>query len=201
MAQDEVVLKISAKKDPGYAKRVAGAMTWRLREAGWLRARAVKQEAVNTAIKAIAICNQRVAAASVVLQMDLSFSPSENDGGKPATAIEMFIKEVDAQKPANFVDYKVSGKTSEESDSPSKLALAVAQAAKDGNGITMRCIGPAAVYKGVMASTMARGTMFSNGFDTVIVPSWETAAQEDGSSISLIRIDFWPIPLRQNTGN
>lgn len=186
---EEIILKISAKRDAGYAKRVAGAMTWRLQEKGFFKARAVKQDAVNTAVKAIAICNQRVAPADVTLYMQLFLRPASNNDGKSATAIEMTVQETDTPRPEKFVEYKVSGK--DEKNGPQKLAEAIAGPARDGTGISMKCIGPAAVYRAILASTMARGLIFPNGFDAIVVPSWETIKKADDKVISLIKLDFW----------
>lgn len=194
--QDEVILKVSANKDAGYAKRVAGAMGWRLREAGFCKARAVKQDAVNSATKALAICNQRVAVAGMTLCMELFFSkadttqPDGNDG-KTATAIEMTIQETDAPKPEIFVDYKVSGKPDQDKNVAANLAEAIAAPVRDGKGVSLKCIGPAAVYRAVLASTIARGLVFPNGYDAIVIPSWESLQQEDKPPISLIKIDFF----------
>ena len=64
---NEMVLRISSNQDKKYAKRVAGAMGWRLREDGVLSARAVGAEAVNSTVKAIAICNHIEVADSYVV--------------------------------------------------------------------------------------------------------------------------------------
>lgn len=188
--QDEdIVLKISAKKDAGYVKRVAGAMTWRLQEKGLFRARAVKQDAVNTAVKAIAICNQRVALADITLYIQLFIKPASTNDGKASTAIEMLVQETDVPRPAKFVEYKVSGK--DEKNGPQKLAEAIAGPARDGVGVSMKCIGPAAVYRAIMAATMARGLIFPNGLDAIVVPSWDTVTKPGDKVISLIKLDFW----------
>lgn len=186
---EEVVLKISANKDPGYAKRVAGAMGWQLREKGFVKARAIKQDAINSATKALAICNQRAAAADVILCMDMFFSKSENDEG--GTAIEMTIKENDAQRPAEFVEYKVSGKPDQEKNVAMCLAEAIAAPVRDGKGVSLKCIGPAAVYKAVLASTIAKGLIFPNGFEAIVIPAWQSLQQDNLPPISLINIDFW----------
>lgn len=188
---DDVVLKISASKESGYTKRVAGAMGWQLQEKGMLRARAVKSQAVSTATKAVAICNQRVAAAGVVLYMELLFSPAENDQGKPSTAIEMVIQEVDSSRPTEFVDYRVSGQQQEDKNVAMKLAEAIAAPVRDGKGVTMRCIGPSAVYRAILASTIARGLVFPNGVDALVVPTWDSMIGDQDKQISLIKVDFW----------
>ena len=58
---EKVLLKVSASPEEGYCKKVAGAITWRLREVGYCRLRAIKAEAMNSAIKAMAIVNARLA--------------------------------------------------------------------------------------------------------------------------------------------
>lgn len=190
---EEIVLMVSACKEAGYAKKVAGAMSWRLREKGFFKVRAVKQDAVNTATKAIAICNQRVAAAGVVLYAELFFAKAENEDGSVATAIEMNVQEVDAPRPETFSDYRVSGKQDQDKNAAMKLAEAVAAPARDGKGVSMKCIGPAAVYRAIMASTIARGLIFPNGYNAIVVPTWDSLPQEDPEKppISLIRLDFW----------
>ncbi len=191
--QPEVILKVSANKDAGYAKKVAGAMSWRLREEGFCKARAVKQDAVNSATKALAICNQRVLAAGVTFYMELFFSKAENPEGKFATAIEMTIQENDCIRPEEFVEYKVAGKQDTDKNAPMKLAEAIAAPAREGKGVSMKCIGPSAVYKGVLASTIARGLIYPNGFESIVIPSWTSLPQEDPNlaPISLINLEFW----------
>jgi stage V sporulation protein SpoVS len=184
---DDIVLKVSSSKEPGYVKRVAGAMGWQLREHGLLKARAVKAIAVNTAVKAIAICNQRVNAAGITLCVDLLFDKAE----KEATVVEMTVRETDAPKPAVFMEYRVSGKPDD--NATAKLAEALAAPAREGKGVSMRCIGAAAVYRAILASTMARGLVFPNGMDAVVVPSWMSLPQTDAAPISLLNIDFWGV--------
>jgi len=190
---EEVILMVSASKDAGYAKKVAGAMSWRLREKGFFKVRAVNQDAVNTATKAIAICNQRVAAAGVVLFAELFFSKAENEDGSVATAIEMNVQEVDTARPEVFSEYRVSGKQDHDKNANNKLAEAIAAPVRDGKGVSLKCIGPAAVYRAIMASTIARGLVFPNGLHAIVVPSWDSIPNEDSEkpAISLIKLDFW----------
>jgi len=168
---DDVVLKVSSRQDPGYAKMVAGAMSWRLREDGCFRLRAVKTDAVNTSIKAIAIVNQRVMPVGVTLTIDLNFAECEK--GKEATAIAMSVHEVCHPRPSEFIEYKVSGRKDGE-DLTAKLAGALAAPAREGKGVKMRCIGPGAVYRAIMASTIARGYIFPNSLEAIVVPTWDT---------------------------
>jgi stage V sporulation protein SpoVS len=187
---EEIVLRISAKKEAGYAKKVAGAIGWRLREEGYCKARAVKQDAVSTATKALAICNQRVSEAGISFYMELCFSKAENEDGKVATAIEMTIQEMDYKKPDEFKEYKVSGKQ-DENNSIMSLAEALAVPVRNGNGVNMKCIGPASVYKGIMAATIARGLIYPNGLEAIVVPKWDSIEEEGKPPVSLINLEFW----------
>jgi stage V sporulation protein SpoVS len=196
MSQNEdVVLKISSKKDPGYAKSVAGAMTWQLREKGFFKVRAVKTDAVNTAVKAIAIVNQQtIPKAGVMLSMDLIFAQADTTHGE-ATAIAMTVQDADCVRPANFIEYKVSGKL-EDDKLASKLAGAIAAPVRAGKGIRLRCIGPNAVYRAILATTIAKGYIYPNGLQAIVVPTWDSIPQSDGKDpVSLIQIEFWGKPL------
>lgn len=190
----DVVLKIKSSKDPGYTKKVAGAMSWRLREEGFVKARAVKQDAVNVATKAVAIVNEWVLPVGVTLSMDLTFSPADNaSGGPDATAIAMTVHDAaDATRPGEFMEYKVSGKESAD-DLVTRLAGAIAGPARNGKGVRMRCIGPGAVYRAIMACTIAKGYIYPNGLEAVVIPKWDSipARQEGAAPISLISIEFW----------
>lgn len=188
---DEVVLKITSSKEPGYVKSVAGAMGWVLREKGYCKARAVKMDAVNTAIKSVAIVNQRVAqAGGLVFEIDLFFSPAENDTGMPSTAIAMTVQATEAPRPEQFVEYKVSGKKESDDSLIARLAGAIATPVREGKGVKLRCIGPSAVYRAVMAATIAKGHIYPNGLASVVVPQWATIVDE-GKAISLIELEFW----------
>lgn len=191
---DEVVLKIKSSKDPEYTKKVAGAMSWRLRETGFVKVRAVKQDAVNVATKAVAIVNEWVLPVGVTLSMDLFFSPADNaSGGPDATAIAMTVQDAaDAIRPEKFMEYKVSGKDSAD-DLLNRLAGAIAAPVRKGNGIRMRCIGPAAVYRAVMACTIAKGFIYPNGLEAIVIPKWDSIpAREEGKPpVSLLQIEFW----------
>lgn len=196
--KDDVVLKIKSTKDSSYTKRVAGAMSWRLRERGFCKARAVKADAVNTATKAVAIVNQWVSPVGVMLSMDLFFSTVEraeggNEKDAAATAIAMTVQDVaDCSRPGDFVEYKVSGKESDEDVVP-RLAGAIAAPARKGKGVRMKCIGPAAVYRAVMACTIAKGFIYVNNLESVVVPTWGSipSSIEGAEPISYIQIDFW----------
>ncbi len=185
----EVILKIKSKKDSGYAKSVAGAMSWQLRERGFFKVRAVKADAVNTAVKAIAIVNQRVSGV-VLLSMDIVFAHAEVAVGTEATAIAMTVSDADSPRPTEFVEYKVSGKPDEENVA-SKLAGAIAAPVRDGKGVRMRCIGPNAVYRAIIACTIAKGYIYPNGLESIVVPTWDSVPQPGKDPISLIQIEFW----------
>jgi len=201
--QEEVVLKIRSCKDAKYTRKVAGAMSWQLREKGYCRARAVKMDAINTATKAVAIVNQWLASAGLTMSMDPIFTPVENakpenpEGtGEHATAIALMIEDAsDLARPGEFLEYRVSGKNDEEG--VSKLAGAIAVPIRQGKGIRLSCIGPSAVYRAVKACTVAKGYVYPNGLKAVIVPAWGNLCSEDKDPISLIKIDFWAVPIDQ----
>lgn len=191
LSEKDVVLKISASKEPGYAKRVSAAMSWRLRECGFVKARCVKEISTNTAIKAVASCNQKVKEANVLLGINLFYSKINNQ----TTAIEMIVEDVfDRPCPDKHVEYRVSGKN----DSEKKLAEAITEACLSGNKVSLKCIGSSAVYKATMASVDAKGKVFSSGYSALIVPKWETVlVVHEGveKEVSLINIDFIGIKL------
>jgi len=188
--KEEIILKVSSSKAPGYAKRVAGAMLWQLREHGFVKVRAVKRDAVNSAVKALAICNQRVASANILFGMELFFSKTEKQDVRLATAIEILIQETDIKNGKEFVEYRVSGKEENDRTSALKLAEAIAVPVKEGKGVSLKCIGGVAVYKAILASTIARGLIYTNGMQAFVIPSWESVLREGGSPISLLRLDF-----------
>lgn len=191
-SKNSVVLRVSSSRDPGYVKRVAGAMTWQLRDNGFCTVRAVKSDAVNTAIKAIAIVNQRVSQAGLNFAIDLCLSPADSEDGAASTAVEMVVYENETLRPGAPLEYKVSGKKDAGPDLVSKLAGAVSSPARQGNCVRLRCIGPSAVYRGVMACCVAKGYIYTNGLDAIIVPSWDSLPVKDGEKpVSLIQLDFW----------
>lgn len=187
---DDVVLKVSSSKEQGYAKKVAGAISWRLRETGICKIRAIKMDAVNTSVKAIAIVNQRLAAAGMQFGLDPFFSEVV-DGPEGTTAIFMCVEEAPSEKPSEFVEYKVSGKESEEIET--KLAGAIAAPVRNGKSVRMRCIGPSAVYRGMYAATIAKGYIYPNGLRSIVVPTWTSMPASDPvlTPISLIQLEFW----------
>lgn len=187
---EPVLLRVTASKELGYAKKVASAMLWRLRDCeGYCKARTMKETATNTAIKAVAICNQRVTTAAgqasdLVIGVDLRFSRPEG-----ATAIDMLIGDVGVGT-GKIRDYKVSGKDGCEINA--KLAEAICGACLEGDRVALKCIGPSAVYRAVIASTIAKGTLFASGLSSVIVPTWGSfPSTTDGDRpISFINIEF-----------
>jgi stage V sporulation protein SpoVS len=190
----DIVLKVSANKDPSYPKKVAGAIGWRLREAGYCKIRAIKMDAVNTAIKAAAIINQRTKPAGVTFGLDFFFASPEDirleDEAEPTTAVAMTMHEVTSSPPAEVLEYKVSGKSEDGEEAVNRLAGALASPARGGKGIRMRCIGAAAVYKAVLACIVARGYLHPNEMEVIAIPTWDTVVQQD-KPISLIQIEFW----------
>jgi stage V sporulation protein SpoVS len=201
--QEEVVLKIRSCKDAKYTRKVAGAMSWQLREKGYCKTRAVKMDAINTATKAVAIVNQWLASAGLTMSMDPIFTPVENANpgspegtGENATAIALMIEDAsDLTRPGEFLEYRVSGKDDE--NGVPKLAGAIAVPIRQGKGIRLSCIGPSAVYRAVRACTVAKGYVYPNGLKAIIVPTWGSLSVEGKGPISLIKIDFWTVPIEQ----
>ena len=194
MPKDEVVLRVSSKKDPSYVKRVAGAIGWQLREKGYCKIRAVKADAVNTAIKAVAITNERLSQAGMTFALDLSFSSADSGEQKNAsTVIEMIIHEEEGlSRPVNFVDYRVSGKKSDSKELPKRLSGAISNRVNEKTGVRLRCVGPTSVYNAVKACCLAKGSVYSNGLQSIVVPSWSNfQPSEDHPPVSFIQIDFW----------
>jgi stage V sporulation protein SpoVS len=187
---EEIILRISSNAAPDYVKKVAGAMGWQLRENGMFKVRAVKTQAVNIATKAIAICNQRVSQAGVVLCVEPVFGKADDADDKSVTALEMVVQETIYPCPDKFLEYRVSGRKCDNKISP-KLAEALAAPVRDGKGVEMKCIGPSAVYRAMLASTIARGLLFPNGMDAVIVPVWDSIPRENAPPLSMIKIRFW----------
>jgi stage V sporulation protein SpoVS len=102
----------------------------------------------------------------------------------------MTVSDADCERPTDFIEYKVSGKPEEENIA-SKLAGAIAAPVRDGKGVKMRCIGPSAVYRAVLACTIAKGYIYPNGLEAIVVPTWDSIQQPAGNPISLIQIEFW----------
>lgn len=188
---EDVTLKVSSKQEPGYAKKVAGAVAWRLRETGFCKIRAVKSDAVNTAVKSVAIVNQRLSSAGFQFCISPIFDKI-TDSKEEATAVEMLIKEAPSNAPTESVEYKVSGKSSEP-DAETKLAGAISVPAREGKTVHLRCIGPSSVYRGIYAATIAKGHIYQNGFEAIIIPTWISmpAPDENSQPISLIQLEFW----------
>lgn len=184
-----VVLRVSSTKNPDYVKKVAGAISWQLRDNGFCKMRAVKTDAVNNAIKALAIVNQRVSRAGLKFAMNVTFRAA--DGNRESTAIEMTINEVSSARPEEFVEYKVSGKI-EDTDVATRLAGAIAIPVRQNKYVRLRCIGPSAVYRAITACCIAKGYVYANGLNAMMVPSWSSLPSEDPDKpVSLIQIDFW----------
>lgn len=184
-----VTLKISSSKEPGYAKSVAGAMGWLLREHGFCKARAIKMDAVNTAIKAIAIVNQRVAIAGISFQADMCLSPVSDGEG---TAIAINIEEAVDAKASEYLEFKVSSEKFDDSEVITRLAGAISSRILSGGmgAVVLKCVGPGSVYKAILACISAKGLLHINGLSCVVVPKWATITAADGKSISVIEIYF-----------
>jgi len=200
----EVVLKVSSSQEEGYCKKVAGAISWRLRESGFCRLRAIKAEAINSAIKALAIVNGRLGKQTedkkLVFCFDPIFENVKDDSGKSSLAISMKITEVfeEENPPAEFVEYKVSAKKDENDNN--KLAGAISAPVREGKGVRMRCIGKASTYKCICASVLAKGYVYSYGLGAVMVPTWHTIQSDKSETgqISALQIDFWAVPLQDD---
>ena len=195
-----VLLKVSASQEEGYCKKVAGAISWRLRESGFCRLRAIKAEAINSAIKALAIVNGRLSKEQdkkIVFCFDPLFENIKDVSGKSSLAISMKITEVfdDESPPKEFAEYKVSSK--QDDDHENKLAGAIAAPVREGKGVRMRCIGKLSIYKCIYSCVLAKGYLYSYGLGTVMVPSWHTIQSDKSETghISALQIDFWGIPL------
>lgn len=193
---DEVILRISGgKRGQNSTKRLAGAICWRLREVGFAKMRAVKAEAVSAAIKSIAVANQKVAAAEVDLSLDPILTTVADEDDSPSDgsqAVEMTIQESVGDRPEEFLEYKVSGRSDDGLDKAvSKLAGAIASVIRDGVGARLRCIGPSPIYKAVNALIVAKGYLYTNGITIQAVPVWASLPREDDTPISLIQIDVW----------
>lgn len=189
--EEDIILKVSSSKEKGYSKKVAAAMGWRLREVGYCRARAIQSVAVNSMIKAVAITNERVKPAGIKFGIAPVFGKAEATDDPAAVAISVMIEAVSSEPPKATNECKVSGKKDEsDHESATRLSKAVSGMASSGRTVSMKCIGPEAVYRAILASVMARSNAYANGMDAMIVPSWETAETKSGKT-SLIRIDFW----------
>lgn len=184
---EDVVLRVSGKKDSGYVKRVAGAIGWQMRERGTCRLRACRTDAVYAAVKAVATVNHRVSEAGVLLSINPFFAETDNEED---SAISMSLKDVsDLGRPGHLVEYRVSGRPDADDAIVTRLASAVSARAKKAV-VRMRCIGPMAAYRAILASTVAKGQVYPNGLEAVVVPTWAVAEDENGKT-SLINIDFW----------
>jgi len=181
----DVVLRIKGSDEPGHTRKVSSAMAWLLRENGYFVGRAVKQKAINQAIKSVAALNQQVAKANIVLSLDLSFKRTD-DG---IMAVEFVASEAPTERPSEFKEYKVSSKDSEDEKAISRLATAIALPCNENKGIRLSCIGPDSVYKAVMASIVAKGYIYANGFESVFIPNWRTIGEN--KKVSLINIEFF----------
>ncbi len=189
---NEIILKISSSKESGYSKKVAGAIGWRLRETGLCSLRAVKMVSCNTAIKAIAIVNKKVSQAGAKFAINACFASTEKENKEDSTAIAIELFDVSEYKlPNEFLEYKVSGEENDDENIVTKLSGAIAPVIRGGKGISLRCIGPAAVYRALKACIVTKGYVYSNGIELICVPIWASIAGQNGKDISLIQIDVY----------
>ena len=195
MEEQIVVLKIRSHGPPDpkgrpYSKRVAAAMGWQLRDYGYCVARASGVEAVSTAMKAVAICNHRTQAVSVTLCVEAELDRIEP--GKPDMVVQMTIHEVDFQKPEKMRPYRISG----QGDLDNKLVQSLLRPIHAGDGISMSCIGPNAVYRATLAFINARSMLLPQ-IQAVMVPTWESILDKNQTPLSLIRLDVWGHPFEK----
>jgi stage V sporulation protein SpoVS len=163
---------------------VAAAMGWQLRDYGYCVARASGVDAVNTTMKAVAICNHRTQAVNVTLCVEAELDRIEP--GKPDMAVQMTIHEVDSQRPTKMRPYRISG----QGNSDNKLVQSLLRSIQTGDGVSMNCIGPSAVYRAVLAFVNIR-LMLLPKIETVMVPLWESILDKNQTPLSLIRLDVW----------
>ena len=162
-------------------------MGWQLRDYGYCVARASGVDAVNTAMKAVAICNHRTQAVNVTLCVKAELDRIEP--GKPDMAMQMTVYEVDSQKPAKMRPYRISG----QGELDNKLVQSLLRPIQAGDGVSMNCIGPGAVYRAALAFVSVRSMLLPK-IETVMVPSWESILDKNQTPLSLIRLDVWGNP-------
>lgn len=193
---DDVILRVSGQKSSDYTKRVSGAICWRIREVGVCLMRAVKSEAASTAVKAVAIANEKVAQADVILAIDPVLDEiNQSDGiGEESMALAMVVQEPTFPRPESAVELKVSGSPDSgmkgDQRAAARLAGAIASEVRKGNATALRCIGSMAVYKAIRAVALAKGYLFTNGISIQAIPTWISLEQGD-ASVSAIVIEVW----------
>ena len=178
-----VTLKVRGSKEPDYAKKLGNAICWQLRDHGICEMRAVKEEAVTAAVKAVAVANKKVKEAGVTLSFDAVFSSLESSEETSQSVLSFKIQEVEAESNDN-VDYKVSARNHEDEKEVAKLAGAIAAMVRKDKTVILRCVGPAAIYKCVKAIVVAKGYVFANGILLESIPFWKT-----GTDVSVFAIE------------
>jgi stage V sporulation protein SpoVS len=161
-------------------------MGWQLRDHGYCITRAAGHQAVNTAIKAVAICNHRTQVVNVLLCVEAELERIEPD--KPDMVAQLVIREVDFPKPVKMREYKISG----QGDSD-RLVRALLRPLQAGDGVSMNCIGPESVYRAVIAFVNVRSLLLPR-IETVIIPSWQSILDKKQTPVNLIRLDVWGSP-------
>ena len=189
--EELVVLKVKGSKDPGYPKKVANAICWQLRDHGRCEMRAIRDEAVASAVKAIATANKKVEAADVTLSFDAVFAPLESSEDTSQSVLAFTIQEVSTERSGEVEEYRVSARKHSDEKEVSKLAGAIASEIRKGKTVVLRCVGPFAIYKSVRAVVMAKGYVFANGILTEAIPSWKILEKEsrDGKDIQLVLVE------------
>lgn len=188
--EKSVVLKVKGSKEPDYPKRVSNAICWQLRDHGVCEMRAVKDEAVAAAVKAIAMANKKVEPAGVTLAFDPVFSSLESLEGTSSTVLAFTVKEISTGQ-TEKIEYKVSARNHEDDKEVSKLAGAIAAMIRKGKTVILRCVGPCAIYKSVRGIVIAKGFVYANGILLESIPSWLTLHGEgkDGGDVSVLAIE------------
>jgi len=189
---EPVVLRINDGCAPSpdgrpYAKRLAAAMGWQLRDYGYCVARAAGIAAVGNAVKAIAICNHRTKTAEVTLCVEAALDRIEEN--KPVV-VQMTIREVDFPPPKKMRTYRIAGQSDKDLDL-NKLVQSLLRPLQAEEGISMHCLGPKAIYRATLAFITTR-TLVQN--ELVMIPTWESVLDKKKIPVSLIRLDIWANP-------
>lgn len=189
-----VVLKVGGIKDKDYVKRLSNAICWQLRDFGACTCRAVKSEAVYNNIKAIAISNCKVKKANVLLSIDCSFDLlKEAYSTNNMVAISTIIQDSVIPRPDKFVEFRVSGDKNNKDDykSSCKLAGAISALLRQDNGIILRCMGSASVFKAICAIAFAKKYTLKDKIAINSVPNWSVTNKINEDLINFIQIEVW----------
>ena len=85
--------------------------------------------------------------------------------------------------------YRISG----QGDLDNKLVQSLLRPIQAGDGVSMNCIGPGAVFRAALAFVSVRSMLLPK-IETVMVPSWESILDKNQTPLSLIRLDVWGNP-------